>query len=98
MGKAANERYVLDLLSCLYGVEGDEEELASEGVVLYRNELDASLLPHYFDEIQSEEEILVYFYSVDEYLVYIITELDEQEWLLVGILKDGKLAYNFVPE
>ena len=89
MNVNSNEKYVLDLLYRLYQFNGDARELASEGVILYREELDEGLLPHYFDEIQSGEEVLVYFYSINEYLVYIITEPEEQEWLLVGILKRG---------
>lgn len=98
MNVNSNEKYVLDLLYRLYQFNGDARELASEGVILYREELDRDLLPYYFDEIHSGEEVLVYFYSINEYLVYIITEPEEQEWLLVGILKQGELIYNFVPD
>ena len=98
MNVKGNEKCVLDLLYRLYRFSGDAKELASEGVILYRDELDKDLLPYYFDEIHSGEEVLVYFYSINEYVVYIITEAEEQEWLLVGILKRGELVYNFVPD
>ena len=98
MNVNGDEKYVLDLLYRLYQFNGDARELASEGVILYREELDRDLLPYYFAEIHSGEEVLVYFCSINEYVVYIITEAEEQEWLLVGILKRGELVYNFVPD
>lgn len=98
MNKENNEGYVLDLLKRLYGFEAKASDISPEAVVLYREELDEELLPSYFDEIQTDEKVLIYYYAIKEYLVYIVTDLTDYEWQLVGILKDSQLVHSFIPE
>lgn len=98
MSEKSNERYVLDLLKRLYGFEALPSDLSSEAVVLYREELDEDLLPSYFDEVQTDEEMLIYYYAINEYLVYIITDLTDYKWQLVGILKENQLVHSFIPD
>ena len=89
-----NIRFVMELLYKQLGVSTDASEFGYESVTLNRSELDADLLPDYFDEIQIDETLLIHFYNVDDYIVYIIADVKDIRWCLVGILKSGKLAYS----
>jgi hypothetical protein len=50
-------------------------------------------LPDFFDEIYTEKEVLVHYFAIDEYITYIITDIDDQEWELLGVLEGPKLIY-----
>lgn len=89
-----NIKFVMELLYKQLGVSTDTSEFGYESVTLDRSELDADLLPDYFDEIQIDEKLLIHFYNVDDYIVYIIADVKDSRWCLVGILKSGKLAYS----
>lgn len=91
-----NIPYVIDLLRSQVGVVAVASDFGYESVLLEREELDPNLLPVYFDEIQTEEEVLVDFYAIDEYTVYIIADVENLNWKLIGIIKNGTLAYSKV--
>jgi hypothetical protein len=94
MGVMDNIPYVIDLLDQQFGFFADAVDFGYESVTLDRDELDAELLPDYFDEIQTDETLLVHFYNVREYIIYIIADTKDSYWYLVGVLKAGNLAYN----
>ena len=89
-----NIKFVMELLDKQLGVSTDASDFGYESVTLDRSELDADLLPDYFDEIQTDETLLIHFYNVDDYIVYIVADEKDSRWWLVGILKSGKLAYS----
>lgn len=89
-----NIKFVMELLDKQFGVSTDASDFGYESVTLDRSELDADLLPSYFDEIQTNETLLIHFYNVYDYIVYIVADMKDSRWCLVGILKAGKLAYS----
>ena len=89
-----NIKFVMELLDKQLGVSTDVSDFGYESVTLDRSELDADLLPDYFDEIQTDETLLIHFYNVDDYIVYIVADVKDSRWWLVGILTAGKLAYS----
>ncbi|WP_029277840.1 hypothetical protein [Carnobacterium jeotgali] len=91
-----NIPYVINLLRRQAGVVAVASDFGYESVLLEREELDPNLLPAYFDEIQTEEEILVHFYVIEEYTIYVIADVENTSWKLIGIIKNGHLAYNKV--
>lgn len=86
--------FVIELLGQQFGVETNATDFGYESVTLDRTELDRDLLPDYFDEIQTDATLLIHFYNVGDYIVYIVADVRDSRWWLVGILKSGKLAYN----
>lgn len=89
-----NIKFVMELLNKQFSVSTDASDFGYESVTLDRSELDADLLPNYFDEIQTNETLLVHFYNVGDYILYIVADVKDSRWWLVGILKSGKLAYS----
>ena len=89
-----NIKFVMELLDKQLGVSTDASDFGYESVTLDRSELDADLLPDYFDEIQTDETLLIHFYNVYDYIVYIVADVKDSRWWLVGILTAGKLAYS----
>ena len=89
-----NLKFAIELLDKQLDVSTDASDFGYESVTLDRSELDANLLPSYFDEIQTDETLLIHFYNVDDYIVYIVADVKDSRWWLVGILKAGKLAYS----
>lgn len=89
-----NIKFVMELLDKQFGVSTDASDFGYESVTLDRSELDADLLPNNFDEIQTDETLLIHFYNVDDYIVYIVADVKDSHRLIVGILKSGKLAYS----
>jgi len=86
-------KHVMDLMHRQYGCSTNRTDYATESVLLFRDELDVNLLPDVFDEILTEKEILVHYFAIDEYITYIITDIDDQEWELLGVLEGPKLIY-----
>ncbi len=93
-----NMAYVIDLLKEQFDVVAEVADFGYESILLGRDELDPDLLPEYFDELQTGEELLVLFYNREEYIVYIIADEEDANWQLVGIIKDGHLVYSKVFE
>lgn len=93
-----NMAYVIDLLKEQFDVVAEVADFGYESILLGRDELDPDLLPEYFDELQTGEELLVHFYNREEYIVYIIADEEDVNWQLVGIIKDGHLVYSKVFE
>ena len=89
-----NIKFVMELLDKQLGVSTDASDFGYESVTLDRSELDTDLLPSYFDEIQTDETLLIHFYNVEDYIVYVIADAKDSRWWFVGILKAGKLAYS----
>ena len=89
-----NIKFAIELLDKQLGVSTDVSDFGYESVTLDRSELDADLLPDYFDEIQIDETLLIHFYNVCDYIVYIVADVKDSRRWLVGILKSGKLAYS----
>ena len=89
-----NIKFVMELLDKQLGVSTGASDFGYESVTLDRSELDTDLLPGYFDEIQTDETLLIHFYNVYDYIVYIVADVKDSRWWLVGILKAGKLAYS----
>ena len=89
-----NIKFVMELLDKQLGVSTGASDFGYESVTLDRSELDTDLLPGYFDEIQTDETLLIHFYNVGDYIVYIVADVKDSRWCLVGILKSGKLAYS----
>ncbi|MGB7472955.1 hypothetical protein [Trichococcus sp.] len=87
-------QYVMDLMHRDFGCSTNSVDYAAESVLLFSDELDTNLLPDFFDEINTEKEVLVHYYAVDEYIVYIITDATNGEWKLLGVLKDNKLTFH----
>ena len=87
-------QYVMDLMHRDFGCSTNSADYATESILLFRNELDTNLLPNFFDEINTEKEVLVHYYGIDEYIVYIITDATNREWKLLGVLKDNKLIFQ----
>jgi len=86
-------QYVMDLMHRQYNCSTNSNDYATESVLLFRDELDANLLPDFFDEIFTEKEILAHYFAVDEYIAYIITDTDNQKWKLLGVIEGSKLVY-----
>lgn len=86
-------QYVMDLMHRQYGCSTNRTDYANESVLLFRDEVDANLLPDFFDEMFTEKEILVHYFAVDEYIAYIITDTDNQKWKLLGVIEGPKLVY-----
>ena len=97
MGREEQEmdklQYVMDLMHNHFGCTTNSADYATESILLFRDELDANLLPDFFDEIYTEKEVLVHYFAIDEYITYIITDIDDQEWELLGVLEGPKLIY-----
>lgn len=89
-----NMAYVIDLLKEQFDVVADVADFGYESILLGRDELDPDLLPKYFDELQIGEEFLVHFYNMEEYVIYIIADAENNNWQLVGIIKDDYLVYS----
>ena len=87
-------QYVIDLMHRQFECSTNSADYATESVLLFREELDEKLLPDFFDEICTEKEVLVHYFAVDEYIVYIITDESDEEWELLGVLKDNVLAFH----
>ena len=87
-------QYVVDLMHRDFGCSTNSADYATESILLFRNELDRNLLPNFFDEINTEKEVLVHYYAIDKYIVYIITDATNREWKLLGVLKDNKLIFQ----
>ena len=85
--------YILDLMHNRFGCSTNSADYATESISLFRDELDANLLPDFFDEINTEKEVLVHYFAVDDYTAYIITDVDDREWKLLGVLKGPELVY-----
>ncbi|MRI82672.1 hypothetical protein GIY11_11685 [Aerococcaceae bacterium DSM 109653] len=90
--------YVVDLLQTKCGISVKIEDIGYESINLEREELDERLLPHYFEEIQTGREVMIHLYAVEEYLVYILADLKDMQWLLIGILEADNLIYTLVPD
>ena len=86
-----NIKFAIELLDKQLGVSTGASDFGYESVTLDRSELDTDLLPGYFDEIQIDETLLIHFYNVYDYIVYIVADVKDSRWWLVGILKAGKL-------
>ena len=86
-------QYVMDLMHRHFGCSTNSADYATESILLFRDELDRNLLPDFFDEINTEKEVLVHYFAVDEYIVYIITDVDYQKWKLLGVIEGNKLLY-----
>lgn len=93
-----NINYCLLLLKGLFKIEATSEDVGYESIVLECEELDTNLLPENFVENLIENEILLHSYAIEEYVVFIITSMKENDWKLVGILKDDELMYSHIPE
>ena len=97
MGREEQEmdklQYVMDLMHKHFGCSTKSADYATESILLFRDELDVNLLPDFFDEIYTEKEVLVHYFAIDEYITYIITDIDDQEWELLGVLEGPKLIY-----
>ncbi|EAA0223599.1 hypothetical protein B1O58_07755 [Listeria monocytogenes] len=91
-----NIPYVMDLLRKQFGVMAEASDFGYESVLLGKEELDPNLLPEYFEELQTGEELLIHFYAIEEYIIYVIVDVDDVSWKLVGIIRDGYLAYSKV--
>lgn len=91
-----NIPYVMDLLRKQFGVMAEASDFGYESVLLGIEELDLNLLPEYFEEIKTGEELLIHFYAIEEYIIYIIAGVGDASWKLVGIIRDGHLAYSKV--
>lgn len=89
-----NMPYVIDLLKEQFDVVAEVADFGYESILLGRDELDPDLLPEYFDELQTGEELLVHFYNREEYIVYIIADAENANWQLVGIIRDDYLVYS----
>ena len=89
-------QYVMDLMHRDFGCSTNSIDYATESVLLFRDELDLNLLPDFFDEIYIEKEILVHYFAVDEYIAYIITDADDRDWKILGVLNGIKLVYHHV--
>lgn len=89
-----NIPFVIELLDKQFGVSAHASDVGYESVTLDRSELDADLLPDYFDEMQTDETLLIHFFNVYDYIVYILADGRDSRWWLVGILKEGMLAYS----
>ena len=87
-------QYVIELMHRDFGCSTNSADYATESILLFRNELDTNLLPNFFDEINTEKEVLVHYYAIDKYIVYIITDATNREWKLLGVLKDNKLIFQ----
>ena len=87
-------QYVIELMHRDFGCSTNSADYATESILLFRNELDRNLLPNFFDEINTEKEVLVHYYAIDKYIVYIITDATNREWKLLGVLKDNKLTFH----
>ncbi|CZQ89019.1 Hypothetical protein Tpal_1081 [Trichococcus palustris] len=88
--------YIMDLMHRHFDCSTNSADYATESILLFRDELDADLLPDFFDEIYTEKEILVHYFAVDEYIAYIITDADDREWKLLGVLNGTNLVYHQV--
>ena len=97
MGREEQEmdklQYLMDLMHKHFGCSTNSDDYATESILLFRDELDVNLLPDFFDEIYTEKEVLVHYFAIDEYITYIITDIDDQEWELLGVLEGPKLIY-----
>lgn len=93
-----NINYCLLLLKSLFKIEATSEDVGYESIVLECEELDTNLLPEKFVENLIENEILLHSYTIEEYVVFIITSMKENDWKLVGILKENELMYSHIPE
>ncbi|MER2174036.1 MAG: hypothetical protein ABS911_05105 [Carnobacterium sp.] len=89
-----NMPYVIDLLKEQFDVVAEVADFGYESILLGRDELDPDLLPEYFDELQTGEELLVHFYNMEEYVIYIIAGAENNKWQLVGIIRDDYLVYS----
>ena len=89
-----NIKFVMELLDKQLGVSTGASDFGYESVTLDRSELETDLLPGYFDERQTDETLLIQFYNGDDYSIYIVADVKDSRWWLVGILKAGKLAYS----
>lgn len=89
-----NMAYVIDLLKEQFDVVAEVADFGYESILLGRDELDPDLLPKYFDELQIGEELLVHFYNMEEYVIYIIADAENNNWQLVGIIRDDYLVYS----
>ena len=86
-------QYVMDLMHRQFDCSTNSNDYATESVLLSREELDTNLLPVVLDEIFTEREVLVHYFAVEEYIAYIITDIDDQEWKLLGVIEGPKLVY-----
>lgn len=89
-----NMAYIIDLLKEQFDVVAEVADFGYESILLGRDELDPDLLPKYFDELQIGEELLVHFYNMEEYIIYIIADAENNNWQLVGIIRDDYLVYS----
>lgn len=97
MGREEQEmdklQYVMDLMHKHFGCSTKSADYATESVLLFRDELDVNLLPDFFDEIYTEKEVLVHYFAVEEYIAYIITDVEDQKWRILGVIEGPKLVY-----
>lgn len=89
-----NIPYIIDLLKRKFAVETEVTDFGYESTLLERDELDLDMLPDYFDEIQTEKEVLIHFYSTEDYTIYIVADSDNSEWKLIGVMNKVGLIYS----
>jgi hypothetical protein len=86
--------WFLTTLECEFKVQVDREEVSYEGIQLYLDEIDESLIPP--DMLLNLPESLLFetlmFDSYDgtEWLGIVAMDVETKEWYLQVILKDGK--------
>lgn len=89
----SNIDYIIALFERKFGLLTEKQDYSCESVSLEKQELDEDLLPEYFDELDTDIELLMHLYDVAEYTVYILADVEDSKWYLLGIIKQDKLIY-----
>ena len=97
MGREEQEmdklQYVMDLMHNHFRCTTNSDDYATESILLFRDELDANLLPDISDKLCIENEVLVHYFAIEEYIAYIITDVEDQKWRILGVIEGPKLVY-----
>ena len=72
----------------------DYSQIVSEHYTLFVSELDVNLLPNKTNELLTDKTVNVYYYAYNQWIIYIITNIETNIPIITGLLfKDKLQAY-----
>ncbi|WP_461245006.1 hypothetical protein [Secundilactobacillus muriivasis] len=90
--------YLLGYLKRETGMDVGVDEISSEAVELYRDELDQRLLPPDYNLDELPESFVAYTYMIKTYMLFALSTADLGSAYLFGIANNNQLIWWHLPE
>lgn len=97
MNSCQNIEYVIDLVSRVLSVELEEQAIRCSKRKMFREDLDDATLPDWFEEVYTDDEVIMHSYDVGKINVYIIANSEDDYWFFLGALSGNELIYTYTP-